>query len=211
MIKLLSEQEAKEWADSQSGFHGKFAQASWSLWKRFQSFDRHKPLGFVDEKGDVVALTYISASEKTQYANLYNISVHSDHQGNGYGFKLWLDVVGHLQERGIKRIKLSAEPQSVKFWHEKCFLTFWSYDDHCALRTDQPLLLPSEARILRESVVKAPELYLPPPERVKQLLELPKLSKAKLEKVQASIELVKPYYFYDALPKENNLLGFFND
>ena len=199
MLTRLTDEENSKLATS------KFGKKAYGFWKRFGMFENNPPYAWrIDDQ--IVAICHITSSQRTKYCNLYYIEALVPHKG--YGQALYDMIVINMMMNGIQRIKLSSEPEAISFWFDKNYFWFWSYDKYGSLKADAPLTSRKEMKILREFLFDGIEstgvnfFGVVPPDT--KHLELPtEISKKNLEKALASIERVKPYYFYDLLKKSD--------
>lgn len=191
-IRRITDEENKRWAESEFG--SKFAKKAYGFWKHLQMFEKNPPFALVEKEFPdiIISVCHITVSPKRGYSNLYYISVRPDMGGHNFGAYLYEEIVRHLLENGIQRIKLSSEPKALKFWLNQGFY-FWGFDKTGSLKADVPVMHPDDLKMYREKVVKKPGDYLPP-----ELIVVPtfkEMSSKHMDFVTKSIEQVSPYYF----------------
>ena len=187
--------------EQKEGRNTSFLKSSHNLWFRFKNYESNAPFVLVDPFP--VALVFITFSERSKYANLYEIVTLEGNEGKGYGSKVWSMVMSEAYSSGMERLKLSCTPESVT-WHKRNGLVFWAVDPSGSLRSDQPLLESVEKqKEFQREAVNDPSIALPDSKVIEKLkMESPTghgFGKKKLEKVTTAINDVGEFWLRDAL------------
>lgn len=204
-------QEVEKLVESQpDGKNTKFLKSSHSLWYRFKNYDKNPPF-VLEEDGRAVALVFITFSERTKYANLYEIVTLEGMEGNGFATDIWVRVMQAALKAGMERLKISCTPTSIT-WHNRNGLIFWAVDPSGSLRADQPIFKNIEEQLMfRELALKDPSFAIPPSNKVVQQLkeEGPDshgFGEKKRKQVRDAIEAVGEYWFREALFEQTTSL-----
>jgi hypothetical protein len=212
MLSRYTKDQVEALVDSQpEGPNTKFLKSAHNLWFRFKNYDKHPP--FVLEDNGPVALVFITLSDRSKYANLYEIVTLEGMEGNGYASKVYWEVMSEAYKQGMKRLKMSCTPSSVT-WHKRNGTLFWGVDPSGSLRCNVPLF-PNlhEQLTFRELALKDADCALPDPKVINQLkadaLEAHGFGPKKTAKVEQAISDVGDYWLRDALYNENTLESFF--
>lgn len=202
MIRYTQEQVEELIAKQPEGTNTKFLKSSHNLWFRFKNYDKNPPF-VLEVKGEAVALVFITFSQRSKYANLYEIVTLEGKEGNGYASEIYWQVMKEACQQGMHRLKMSCTPSSVT-WHKKNGTIFWAVDPSGSLRSDQPIFREKVAQLeYREYVLKHRASSIPPSKVKEQLIkegpESHGFGEKKLSKVRQAIEDVQPYWFRDSL------------
>lgn len=201
MNRYTKEQVEELIAKQPEGDNTKFLKSAHNLWFRFKNYEKHPP--FVLEEDVPVALVFITFSQRSRYANLYEIVTLEGKEGNGYASEIYWEVMQEAFNAGMQRLKMSCTPTSVT-WHMRNGTLFWAVDPSGSLRCDVPLF-PNlhEQLTFRELAVKDPTFALPPDKVVDKLkeegLESHGFGAKKKSKVETAINSVGDYWLRDAL------------
>lgn len=184
------------------GRNTKFLKSSHNLWFRFKNYDKHPPF-VLEDAGVPVALVFITFSQRSKYANLYEIVTLEGKEGCGYAGEVYWEVMKAAHEAGMERLKMSCTPTSVT-WHMRNGTIFWAVDPSGSLRCDVPIFPNKhEALTFREVAVKDPSMALPPEKVVAKLkeegIEAHGFGAKKTATVEEAIEAVGDYWLRVAL------------
>lgn len=169
MNRYTKEQVEELLSKQPEGKNTKFLKSAHNLWYRFKNYDKHPP--FVLEDDGPVALVFITFSQRSKYANLYEIVTLEGKEGNRYGGVAYWTVMKAAHEAGMERLKMSCTPTSVT-WHLRNGTIFWGVDPSGSLRCDVPIFPNKhEALTFRELALKDPTFALPPEKVVAKLKE----------------------------------------
>lgn len=212
MLNRYTKEQVESILDSQpEGQNTKFLKSAHNLWFRFKNYDKHPP--FVLEDNVPVALVFITFSDRSKYANLYEIVTLEGMEGNGYASKVYWEVMAEAHKQGMKRLKMSCTPSSVT-WHKRNGTLFWGVDPSGSLRCNVPIF-PNlhEQLTFRELAIKDPDSALPDKKVMLQLkadsIESHGFGPKKTAKVEQAINDVGEYWIREALFNENTLESFF--
>ena len=212
MLERYTKEQVETLLESQpEGQNTKFLKSAHNLWFRFKNYDKHPP--FVLEDNGPVALVFITLSDRSKYANLYEIVTLEGMEGNGYASKVYWEVMNEAYQQGMKRLKMSCTPSSVT-WHRRNGTLFWGVDPSGSLRCNVPIF-PNlhEQLTFRELAIKDPDTALPDPKVMKQMkadsLEAHGFGAKRTAKVEQAINDVGEYWLRDALFNEITLESFF--
>lgn len=201
MKRYTKEQVEELIAKQPEGNNTKFLKSAHNLWFRFKNYGKHPP--FVLEDDGAVALVFITFSQRSGYANLYEIVTLEGKEGNGYASEIYWEVMQEAFNAGMQRLKMSCTPTSVT-WHMRNGTLFWAVDPSGSLRCDVPLF-PNlhEQLTFREMVLKDPKFALPPDKVVEKLkqegLESHGFGPKKTSVVESAINSVGEYWLRDSL------------
>jgi len=204
MIKRLTKEEVEKLIEGQpEGTNTKFLKSSHNLWFRFKNYDKHPPFALMDAGIDPVALVFITFSQRSKYANLYEIVTLEGEEGRGYAGKVYWEVMKAAHEAGMERLKMSCTPSSVT-WHKRNGTIFWAVDPSGSLRVDQPLFSNLQEQLaFREMAVNDPSISLPITKVVDKLkeegVESHGFGQKKTDKVETAISSVGEYWLRHAL------------
>jgi len=137
MIRYTQEQVEKLLETQPEGTNTKFLKSSHNLWFRFKNYVKNPPF-VLEDAGVPVALVFITFSQRSKYANLYEIVTLEGKEGCGYASEVYWEVMKAAHEAGMERLKMSCTPSSVT-WHKRNGTIFWAVDPSGSLRVDQPL------------------------------------------------------------------------
>ena len=190
------------------GNNTRFLKSAHNLWFRFKNYEKHPPFVLVadsalDAEADPLALVFITFSQRSKYANLYEIVTLEGKEGMGYASKVYWRVMQKAHERGMQRLKMSCTPSSVT-WHMKNGTIFWAVDPSGSLRCDVPIF-PNlhEQLTFREMALKDHSIALPPQTVIEKLkTESPNahgFGRNKMLKIEEAIKSVGAYYMRWAL------------
>lgn len=192
----------------------KFLKSSHNLWFRFKNYDKNPPFALMDGGIDPVALVFITFSQRSKYANLYEIVTIEGEEGRGYASEVYWEVMKEAHKAGMQRLKMSCTPTSVT-WHKRNGTLFWAVDPSGSLRCDVPLFPELHEQLtFRELAVKDPSFALPPEKVVEKLkeegLESHKFGAKKTATVETAIESVGEYWLRESLfePTHSSLDNF---
>ena len=192
----------------------KFLKSSHNLWFRFKNYDKNPPFALMDGGIDPVALVFITFSQRSKYANLYEIVTIEGEEGRGYASEVYWEVMKEAHKAGMQRLKMSCTPTSVT-WHKRNGTLFWAVDPSGSLRCDVPLFPELHEQLtFRELAVKDPSFALPPEKVVEKLkeegLESHKFGTKKTATVETAIESVGEYWLRESLfePTHSSLDNF---
>ena len=192
----------------------KFLKSSHNLWFRFKNYDKNPPFALMDGGIDPVALVFITFSQRSKYANLYEIVTIEGEEGRGYASEVYWEVMKEAHKAGMQRLKMSCTPTSVT-WHKRNGTLFWAVDPSGSLRCDVPLFPELHEQLtFRELAVKDPSFALPPEKVVEKLkeegLESHKFGSKKTSTVETAIESVGEYWLRESLfePTHSSLDNF---
>lgn len=192
----------------------KFLKSSHNLWFRFKNYDKNPPFALMDGGVDPVALVFITFSQRSKYANLYEIVTIEGEEGRGYASEVYWEVMKEAHKAGMQRLKMSCTPTSVT-WHKRNGTLFWAVDPSGSLRCDVPLFPELHEQLtFRELAVKDPSFALPPEKVVEKLkeegLESHKFGAKKTATVETAIESVGEYWLRESLfePTHSSLDNF---
>ncbi len=211
-MKRYNKEQVEQLIEKQpEGANTKFLKAAHSLWFRFKNYEKNPP--FVLEREEAVALVFITFSQRSKYANLYEIVTLEGKEGNGYASEIYWQVMSEAHSQGMKRLKMSCTPTSAT-WHKKNGTIFWAVDPSGSLRSDQPIFQNKEEQLrFRELACENKESALPPEKVCEQFmregLEDHGFGEKKTAKVTKAIEDVRPFWFRDALFAQSSLEDFF--
>lgn len=201
MNRYTKEQVEELIAKQPEGDNTKFLKSAHNLWFRFKNYEKHPP--FVLEEDGPVALVFITFSQRSKYANLYEIVTLEGKEGNGYASEIYWEVMQEAFNAGMQRLKMSCTPTSVT-WHMRNGTLFWAVDPSGSLRCDVPLF-PNlhEQLTFRELALKDPTFALPPQKVVEKLKEegvgSHGFGEKKTWKVEGAIQSVGEYWLRSAL------------
>lgn len=208
-MKRYTKEQVEELLSKQpEGTNTKFLKSSHNLWFRFKNYDKHPP--FVLEDDGPVALVFITFSQRSKYANLYEIVTLEGKEGNGYAGEVYWGVMKAAYEAGMKRLKMSCTPSSVT-WHMRNGTMFWGVDPSGSLRCDVPIFPNQhEALTFRELALKDPTVALPPSKVMDKLkeegIEAHGFGAKKTEKVETAIGAVGEYWMRPSMFNDNTSL-----
>lgn len=194
--------------EQREGRNTRFLKSSHNLWFRFKNYEKRPPF-VLEDRGEPVALVFITFSHKSKYANLYEIVTLEGKEGNGYASTIWEMVMSEAYNSGMDRLKISCTPESVT-WHMRNGLIFWAVDPSGSLRSDQPLF-PNrhEQCTFRELAMKEPHIALPSSKVIEQLQREDLYDygwgSKKISKVENAIAAVGKYWLRDALFKSTTV------
>lgn len=198
-----NKEQVEQLIESQGeGRNTRFLKSSHNLWFRFKNYEKVPPF-VLEDSGEPVALVFITLSDRSKYANLYEIVTLEGKEGNGYASIVWEMVMTAACERGIQRLKISCTPESVT-WHLRNGLIFWAVDPSGSLRSDQPLFSTRKEQCeFRERAILDPYIALPNSKVCEKLIEESLESHGfgikKTTKTQEAIDAVGKYWMRDAL------------
>lgn len=203
-LKRLDKEEVEKLLETQpEGTNTKFLKASHNLWYRFKNYDKHPPFALVDLYEGPVALVFITFSQRSAYANLYEIVTLEGKEGSGYASTVYWEVMKAAKEQGMQRLKMSCTPSSIT-WHIRNGTIFWAVDPSGSLRCDVPIFpTKQEALEFREVAIKDPVFAKPNTKvcdkLIEESLESHKFGVKKTEKVQTAINHAGQYWLRDQL------------
>lgn len=197
MKRYTQEQVEELLAKQPEGTNTKFLKSSHNLWFRFKNYEKNPPF-VLEDAGVPVALVFITFSQRSKYANLYEIVTLEGKEGCGYAGEVYWEVMKAAHEAGMERLKMSCTPSSVT-WHKRNGTLFWAVDPSGSLRCDVPIFPNKhEALTFRELALKDPTFALPPEKVASKLkeegLESHGFGVKKTEKVETAIEAVGEYW-----------------
>lgn len=172
--------------------HAAFANASHSLWRRFNNYtERNSPYCLVGVDGDVKAVIMLTLLTREPYANLYEIFAIKP----TYARELYWRVMKHAKEMGAERLKMSCTPSSLG-WHLGNGIVGWGVDTSGSIRVDIPICDSLEEQLeLREFALKHPSLITPTGKSAEKLVsEENSFGPIKIKKVEQAISLMGDYY-----------------
>jgi hypothetical protein len=190
------------------GNNTRFLKSAHNLWFRFKNYEKHPPFVLVadsalDAGADPLALVFITFSQRSKYANLYEIVTLEGKEGMGYASKVYWRVMQKAHERGMQRLKMSCTPSSVT-WHNRNGTIFWAVDPSGSLRCDVPIF-PNlhEQLTFREMALKDHTIALPPENVIEKLKkEAPNshgFGVKKMRQIEEAIKSVGSHYMRWAL------------
>lgn len=204
MIKRMTKEEVEELLKYKpEGKNTKFLKSAHNLWFRFKNYEKHPPFVLMDGGIDPVALVFITFSQRSKYANLYEIVTIEGEEGRGYASEVYWEVMAEAHKQGMQRLKMSCTPSSVT-WHMRNGTLFWAVDPSGSLRCDIPLF-PNlhEQLTFRETALKDPSFALPSESVIENLrnegLENYGWGVKKTEKVQSAIDKVGEFWLRNHL------------
>ena len=215
MIERLNKEQVEELLNYKpESRNTKFLKSSHNLWYRFKNYDKNPPFALMDGGIDPVALVFITFSQRSKYANLYEIVTVEGEEGRGYASEVYWEVMKTAHEAGMQRLKMSCTPTSVT-WHKRNGTLFWAVDPSGSLRCDVPLM-PNlhEQLTFRELALKDPSFALPPEKVVEKLkeegLESHGFGAKKTATVETAIESVGEFWLRESLfePTHSSLDNF---
>jgi hypothetical protein len=157
-------------------------------------YNINQPVGFV----------FITFSQRSKYANLYEIVTLEGMEGNGYASILFESVMAKAYDDNMQRLKISCTPTSVT-WHKRNGLIFWAVDPSGSLRADQPIFPNMHEQLtFRSLALKDRSIALPPDKRVRDKLmeegiDCHSFGVKKRAIVEKAIQDVGEYWFRDEL------------
>ena len=170
MNRYTQEQVEQLLEKQPEGRNTKFLKSSHNLWFRFKNYAKNPPF-VLEDAGVPVALVFITFSQRSKYANLYEIVTLEGKEGCGYAGEVYWEVMKAAHEAGMERLKMSCTPTSVT-WHMRNGTIFWAVDPSGSLRCDVPIFPNKhEALTFRELAIKDPSMALPPEKVVAKLKE----------------------------------------
>jgi hypothetical protein len=181
----------------------KFLKSSHNLWFRFKNYEKNPPFVLLDAGIDPVALVFITFSQRSKYANLYEIVTIEGEEGRGYASDVYWRVMEEAHKQGMQRLKMSCTPSSIT-WHKRNGTMFWAVDPSGSLRCDVPIFpTKAEALSFRELAVKDPTSAKPNAQvcdkLIEESLESHNFGVKKTAKVQEAIESVGEFWLRDSL------------
>ena len=202
MIRYTQEQVEKLLETQPEGTNTKFLKSSHNLWFRFKNYVKNPPF-VLEDAGVPVALVFITFSQRSKYANLYEIVTLEGKEGCGYASKVYWEVMKEAHKQGMQRLKMSCTPSSVT-WHKRNGTMFWAVDPSGSLRCDVPIFpTKAEALSFRELAVKDPTSAKPNAQvcdkLIEESLESHNFGVKKTAKVQEAIESVGEFWLRDSL------------
>ena len=202
MIRYTQEQVEKLLETQPEGTNTKFLKSSHNLWFRFKNYVKNPPF-VLEDAGVPVALVFITFSQRSKYANLYEIVTLEGKEGCGYASKVYWEVMKAAHEAGMERLKMSCTPSSVT-WHKRNGTIFWAVDPSGSLRVDQPLFPTIQEQLaFRERAVNDPSISLPVTKVLDKLkeegVESHGFGQKKIDKVETAISSVGEYWLRHAL------------
>ena len=190
------------------GDNTRFLKSAHNLWFRFKNYEKHPPFVLVEDpavphESEPLALVFITFSQRSKYANLYEIVTLEGKEGRGYAGKVYWRVMERAFEQGMQRLKMSCTPSSVT-WHMRNGTIFWGVDPSGSLRCDVPIFPNLHERLtFREKAVKDYTLALPPQNVIEKLKTGGPsdhgFGRKKMMKVEEAIKSVGEYYMRWAL------------
>ena len=208
-MKRLSKEEVEKLIETQpEGQNTKFLKSSHNLWFRFKNYDKQQPFALMDASGPV-ALVFITFSQRSKYANLYEIVTMEGQEGQGYASEVYWRVMEEAYTCGMQRLKMSCTPSSVT-WHKRNGTIFWAVDPSGSLRCDVPIF-PNlhEQLTFRELAIKDRSIAKPNGQvcdkLIEESLESHKFGVKKTQKVEEAIESVGEYWMRDALFEHDHI------
>lgn len=202
MIRYTQEQVEKLLETQPEGTNTKFLKSSHNLWFRFKNYVKNPPF-VLEDAGVPVALVFITFSQRSKYANLYEIVTLEGKEGCGYASEVYWEVMKEAHKQGMQRLKMSCTPSSVT-WHKRNGTVFWAVDPSGSLRCDVPIFpTKAEALSFRELAVKDPTSAKPNAQvcdkLIEESLESHNFGVKKTAKVQEAIESVGEFWLRDSL------------
>lgn len=220
MIKRYTQEQVEALiAEQPEGKNTKFLKSAHNLWFRFKNYDKHPPFvlhddGNPDQPPVPVALVFITFSQRSKYANLYEIVTLEGKEGKRYGGVAYWTVMKAAHDAGMERLKMSCTPTSVT-WHMRNGTIFWAVDPSGSLRCDVPIFPNKHEQLtFRELALKDPTMALPPEKVIAKLkeegLESHGFGEKKTQKVEGAIQAVGEYWLRPALfePTHHSLDAF---
>jgi hypothetical protein len=197
MIRYTQEQVEQLLEKQPEGRNTKFLKSSHNLWFRFKNYVKNPPF-VLEDAGVPVALVFITFSQRSKYANLYEIVTLEGKEGCGYASEVYWEVMKAAHEAGMERLKMSCTPTSVT-WHKRNGTIFWAVDPSGSLRVDQPLFPNQHEQLtFREMAVKDPSIALPIEKVVGKLkeegIDAHGFGAKKTAQVTEAIDSVDPYW-----------------
>ena len=213
-MKRYNQEQVESLLEQQpEGRNTKFLKSSHNLWFRFKNYEKNPPF-VLTPAGIPVALVFITFSQRSKYANLYEIVTLEGREGNGYAGEVYWQVMKAAHEAGMERLKMSCTPTSVT-WHMRNGTIFWAVDPSGSLRCDVPIFPNKhEALTFRELALKDPTFALPPEKVVAKLkeedIEAHGFGTKKTATVQGAIDAVGEYWLRENLfePTHQSLESF---
>lgn len=209
-LKTCSKEFVEKLIEEQpEGKNTSFLKSSHNLWYRFKNYDKQPPFALY-EGNDPVAFVFITFSQRSKYANLYEIVTLEGMEGKGYASKVWEGVMATAYNSGMRRLKISCTPSSIT-WHKRNGLIFWAVDPSGSLRSDQPLFPTiKEQNEFRDRAIKDPKIAIPNNPRVKEQLiaeslESHKFGVKKTAIVEKAIADVGEYWLREALMEPTSI------
>jgi len=209
LLRYSREQVERLIEKQPEGRNTRFLNSAHSLWYRFNNYGKQPPF-VLEDNGEPVALVFITFSNKSKYANLYEIVTLEGKEGNGYGGEIFEKVMEIAYNTGMDRLKMSCTPESVT-WHKRNGMIFWAVDPSGSLRTDQPIFPNQHEQLtFRELALRDPEIALPKDKKIieqfkRESLDSHKFGTKKTEKVKEAIANVGEYWLRDALFEETSI------
>lgn len=186
------------------GRNTRFLKASHNLWFRFKNYAKHPPFALLDENDEPVALVFITFSQRSKYANLYEIVTLEGNEGNGYAQHIYWECMAMAFDAGMERLKMLCTPSSVT-WHLRNGIIVWAINRNGEVRVDQPLFRTQREQIdFREEAVKDPTIALPNPKVIERLkdeggLDTHPWGNKKLAIAEGTVESIGDYWFRPTL------------
>jgi hypothetical protein len=202
MIRYTQEQVEKLLETQPEGTNTKFLKSSHNLWFRFKNYVKNPPF-VLEDAGVPVALVFITFSQRSKYANLYEIVTLEGKEGCGYASEVYWEVMKEAHKQGMQRLKMSCTPSSVT-WHKRNGTVFWAVDPSGSLRCDVPIFpTKEEALSFRDLAVKDPSSVKPNAQvcdkLIEESLESHNFGVKKTAKVREAIESVGGFWLRDSL------------
>jgi len=211
MLKRYDKEQVEQLIErQQDGANTRFLKSAHNLWYRFKNYERNPPF-VLEDNSEPVALVFITFSQKSKYANLYEIVTLEGKEVNGYGTEIYWLVMENAYNNNMQILKMSCTPSSVS-WHKRNGNIFWAVDPSGSLRADQPIF-PNlhEQLTFRELAIKDPSIALPKSQKVldqlmRESLESHGFGEKKRLKTKQAISKVGNYWFRDVLFKQKSTL-----
>jgi len=208
MIRYTQEQVEQLLLAQPEGRNTKFLKSSHNLWFRFKNYVKNPPF-VLEEDGEPVALVFITFSNRSKYANLYEIVTLEGKEGNGYASEAYWQVMEIAFHVGMERLKMSCTPTSVT-WHARNGTMFWAVDPSGSLRCDVPIFPNKHEQLtFREVALKDITMALPPEKVIDKLkeegIEAHGFGAKKTATVETAINSVGEYWVRDSLFEPTHL------